>query len=100
MKLLNCYENLLLFFLGIFIRMSEVYKKKEWFMKNYLVKKNDVIEVEIIDLMYEGLGVVKVDYYLLFIENVLLGEKFEIKVLKIGKSFGYGKVLIVLKSSE
>lgn len=69
-------------------------------MKNYLVKKNDVIEVEIIDLMYEGLGVVKVDYYLLFIENVLLGEKFEIKVLKIGKSFGYGKVLIVLKSSE
>ncbi|MGQ4819492.1 23S rRNA (uracil(1939)-C(5))-methyltransferase RlmD, partial [Enterococcus faecium] len=30
----------------------------------------------------------------------LPGEKLEIKVLKTGKSFGYGKVLTVLKSSE
>ncbi|EGO2802166.1 23S rRNA (uracil(1939)-C(5))-methyltransferase RlmD [Enterococcus faecalis] len=69
-------------------------------MKNYPVKKNDVIEVEIIDLTHEGLGVAKVDHYPLFIENALPGEKLEIKVLKTGKSFGYGKVLTVLKSSE
>ena len=69
-------------------------------MKNYPVKKNDVIEVEIVDLTHEGLGVAKVDHYPLFIENALPGEKLEIKVLKTGKSFGYGKVLTVLKSSE
>ena len=40
-------------------------------MKNYPVKKNDVIEVEIIDLTHEGLGVAKVDHYPLFIENAL-----------------------------
>lgn len=99
-ELLNRHENSLLLFLGIFIRMSEVYKKKERLMKNYPVKKNDVIEVEIIDLTHEGLGVAKVDHYPLFIENALPGEKLEIKVLKTGKSFGYGKVLTVLKSSE
>lgn len=99
-ELLNRHENSLLLFLGIFIRMSEVYKKKERLMKNYPVKKNDVIEVEIIDLTHEGLGVAKVDHYPLFIENALPGEKLEIKVLKTGKSFGYGKVLTDLKSSE
>ncbi|EJV01179.1 23S rRNA (uracil-5-)-methyltransferase RumA [Enterococcus faecalis ERV129] len=99
-ELLNRHENSLLLFLGIFIRMSEVYKKKERLMKNYPVKKNDVIEVEIVDLTHEGLGVAKVDHYPLFIENALPGEKLEIKVLKTGKSFGYGKVLTVLKSSE
>ena len=67
-------------------------------MKNYPVKKNDVIEVEIIDLTHEGLGVAKVDHYPLFVENALPGEKLEIKVLKQGKSFGYGKVLTVLKA--
>ncbi|MET1238895.1 TRAM domain-containing protein, partial [Enterococcus faecalis] len=69
-------------------------------MKNYPVKKNDVIEVEIIDLTHEGLGVAKVDHYPLFIENALPGEKLEIKVLKKAKRFGYGIVLSVLKSSE
>lgn len=69
-------------------------------MNNFPVKKNETIEVEIIDLTHEGMGVAKVDGYPLFIENALPGEKMEIKVLKTGKSFGYGKVLNVLKSSE
>ena len=46
-------------------------------MKNYPVKKNDVIEVEIIDLTHEGLGVAKVDHYPLFIENA-----YQVKNLK------------------
>lgn len=66
----------------------------------YPVKKNDVLEVEIIDLTHEGMGVAKVDHYPLFIENALPGEKAMIKVLKTGKSFGYGKVQNLLKTSE
>lgn len=69
-------------------------------MNNFPVKKNETIEVEIIDLTHEGMGVAKIEGYPLFIENALPGEKMEIKVLKTGKSFGYGKVLTVLKSSE
>ena len=60
-------------------------------MKNYPVKKNDVIEVEIVDLTHEGLGVAKVDHYPLFIENALPGEKLEIKVLKQAKVLVTGK---------
>ena len=69
-------------------------------MKTYPVKKNDVLEVEIIDLTHEGMGVAKIDHYPLFIDDALPGEKMEIKVLKVGKSFGYGKVINRLKTSE
>lgn len=69
-------------------------------MNNFPVQKNETIEVEIIDLTHEGMGVAKVDGYPLFIEDALPGEKIEIKVLKTGKSFGYGKVLTILTSSN
>lgn len=69
-------------------------------MKNYPVKKNETRQVEIIDLTHEGLGVAKIDGYPLFIENALPGEIIEIKVVKVGKSFGYGKVMTLIKASE
>ena len=57
------------------------------------MKKNDRIEVQIDDLTYEGMGVAKVDGFPLFIENALPGEKVVVHVLKIGKKFGYAKVV-------
>ena len=57
------------------------------------MKKNDRIEVQIEDLTYEGMGVAKVDGFPLFIENALPGEKVVAHVLKIGKKFGYAKVV-------
>lgn len=73
---------------------------KEQQMDKFPVEKNEMLEVEIIDLTHEGLGVAKVEGYPLFIENALPGEKIKIKVVKVGKSFGYGKVLTIIKSSE
>lgn len=64
------------------------------------VKKNEQYTVTIEDLTFEGLGVAKINGYPLFIENALPGEKMDIKVMKTGKSFGYGKVLKQLTSSE
>ena len=57
------------------------------------MKKNDRIEVQIDDLTYEGMGVAKVDGFPLFIENALPGEKVVAHILKIGKKFGYAKVV-------
>ncbi|MBP1048039.1 23S rRNA (uracil(1939)-C(5))-methyltransferase RlmD [Enterococcus sp. BWM-S5] len=68
-------------------------------MKTYPVKKNETIEIDIIDLTHEGLGVGKVDGYPLFIENSLPGEKVKALVLKVGNKFGYGKVLERLTDS-
>lgn len=66
----------------------------------YPVKKNQQLLVEIIDLTHEGLGVAKVEGYPLFIENALPGEQVEILVLKVGKKFGFGKVVKQVTVSE
>ncbi len=57
-----------------------------------MLEKNDIIPVEIIDLSHEGQGVAKVDGMVFFIENVLPGEKVQMRVLKSKKKMGYGKV--------
>ena len=45
--------------------MFKPYKSKEsWIMLN----KNDIVEVEIVDLTHEGAGVAKVDGFVFFVE--------------------------------
>lgn len=68
-------------------------------MKEYPVQKNQEVIVEIVDLTHEGLGVARVDGYLLFIENALVGEEVKALVVKVGNKFGYAKVLEILKES-
>lgn len=63
------------------------------------LKKNQVLEVEIIDLSHEGLGVAKVDNYPLFIENALPGETAKVKVMKVGSRFGYARIVEIVKES-
>ncbi len=62
--------------------------------------KNDIFEVQVIDLTHEGAGVVKIDGYPFFVENALPGEMIEMRVLKTGKKFGFGKVDTYLTTSE
>ena len=57
-----------------------------------MFKKNDVIEVEVVDLTHQGQGVAKVDGFVFFVENALPGEKISMRVLKLKKNIGYGKV--------
>ena len=63
------------------------------------LKKNQELEVTIIDLSHEGLGVAKVDNYPLFIENALPGEVAKVKVIKAGTKFGYARVTERLTTS-
>lgn len=64
-----------------------------------MIQKNQEYDVTIVDLTYEGMGVAKIDHYPLFIENTLPGEEVRIKVLKVGKKFGFGKVVEFHKTS-
>ncbi|HEW5171932.1 TPA: 23S rRNA (uracil(1939)-C(5))-methyltransferase RlmD [Streptococcus pneumoniae] len=57
-----------------------------------MLKKNDIVEVEIVDLTHEGAGVAKVDGLVFFVENVLPSEKILMRVLKVNKKIGFGKV--------
>ncbi|MGI6155115.1 MAG: 23S rRNA (uracil(1939)-C(5))-methyltransferase RlmD [Enterococcus lemanii] len=63
------------------------------------LKKNQELEVEIIDLSHEGLGVAKVDTYPLFIENALPGEIIQAKIMKVGTKFGYARVVERIQTS-
>jgi len=71
-------------------------KQKE---KNML-KKNDVIEVEIVDLSHEGAGVAKAQGLVFFVENALPGELIRMRVLKVNKKIGFGKVEEFLRTSD
>lgn len=67
--------------------------------RTYPVNKNEVYTAEVEDLTHEGLGVAKVNNYPLFIEGALPGETIEFKVIKTGKSFGFGRLLEVKETS-
>lgn len=66
---------------------------------NTHVQKNEIITVTIEDLTHEGNGVGKVDGYPLFIPNTLPEEEAVIKVLKVNKKFGFGKLMELKKAS-
>lgn len=63
------------------------------------VQKNEIFEVKVIDLTYEGLGVAKVDNFPIFIENALPKEQVEVKIIKVKKNFAFGKLQKILQSS-
>src|SRR5699024_4893960 len=64
------------------------------------VRKNEVVTMTIEDLTHEGNGVGKVDGYPVFIPNALPGEETKVKIVKVNKRFGYGKLLDIIQPSE
>lgn len=64
-----------------------------------MLNKNDVIDVEIVDLTHQGQGLAKVDGLVFFVDNALPGEKIRMCILKIKKKIGYGKVETYLELS-
>lgn len=57
-----------------------------------MLNKNDIVDVEIVDLSHEGAGIARVDGLVFFIENALPGESIRMRVLKVKKNIGFGKV--------
>ncbi|EPU73186.1 23S rRNA (uracil(1939)-C(5))-methyltransferase RlmD [Streptococcus agalactiae] len=64
-----------------------------------MLHKNDIIETEISDISHEGMGIAKVDGFVFFVENALPGEIIKMRVLKLCKRIGYGKVEEYLTTS-
>lgn len=64
------------------------------------VKKNEKYEVTFLDLTHEGAAVAKVNGYTLFVPKALPGEKGTIKITKVGKGFGYGRLLQLHETSS
>ena len=64
------------------------------------LKKNDYIDVIFEDLTHDGNGVAKVDGYPLFVANGLPGEKAKIKITKLNKGYGFGRLIELYEESS
>ena len=61
--------------------------------------KNEIYETEITGLTSEGSGVGRIDGMAVFVPYALPEETVRVKILKVNKSYAYGKMLDVLKPS-
>ena len=65
-----------------------------------MLKKNDIVKVEITDIGFGGEGIAKKDGYTLFIKNAALGDVVMAKILKPNKNYAYAKIESFIKKSE
>ena len=57
-----------------------------------VIEKNKIYTAECLSLGSEGEGIVKIDGFTVFVNGMLPGEKGKILIVKVKKSFGYGKL--------
>ena len=63
------------------------------------MKKNDYFEAECIDYSHDGQGIVKIDGFLVFVKNMLVGEKGQIKIIKVLKNYAVGRLVDLYEAS-
>ncbi|WP_419153768.1 23S rRNA (uracil(1939)-C(5))-methyltransferase RlmD [Weissella viridescens] len=63
------------------------------------VVKNQEFEATVIDITYEGNGVVKYEDFPIFVVNAVPGEKILVGVTKVTSNFGFGRVIRRLEES-
>ncbi|MCC8128146.1 MAG: 23S rRNA (uracil(1939)-C(5))-methyltransferase RlmD [Clostridiales bacterium] len=62
-------------------------------------KKNDRIQLTIEDLSDTGDGIGKADGFTWFVKDTVIGDTIEAKVMKVKKSYGFARLVRVLKPS-
>ncbi|EMT44925.1 23S rRNA (uracil(1939)-C(5))-methyltransferase RlmD [Anoxybacillus flavithermus] len=64
------------------------------------VAKNEYYDVVFEDLTHDGAGVAKIDGFPIFVPNGLPGEKAKVKVVKVKKGYGFGRLIELYEKSE
>ncbi|MCQ4935941.1 23S rRNA (uracil(1939)-C(5))-methyltransferase RlmD [Anaerotignum propionicum] len=63
------------------------------------VEKNEIYEMTIDALGSNGEGIGRIDGFTIFVEGALPEERIKVLILKIKKSYGYGKLVEILSES-
>ena len=63
------------------------------------IKKNQDFEVMIEDLGADGEGIGKIGTFPLFIKDTVIGDKALVKVIKLKKNYGYGRLMKLIEPS-
>ena len=69
-------------------------------MKDVPVEKNKDYIVDIYDLGSQGEGIGKYQNFTIFVPQALANEKVKVKIVKVKKSFAYGKLLEIIEPSK
>jgi len=64
------------------------------------VEKNTYYDVTFEDLTHDGAGVAKIEGFPIFVPNGLPDEKAKIKVTKVNKGYGFGRLIEIYQKSE
>jgi len=67
---------------------------------NSVLNKNDIFEMEITSMTAEGNGVGRVNNVVVFVPGTAVGDFVSVKIIKVLKSFCFGKLIKILKPSE
>jgi len=70
-----------------------------------MIKKNDIIEVNITDVSFAGLGVAsysdgELENFIIFIHNAIPGDRILCRIVKTEKKFAYGIIEKILEPSS
>ena len=70
-----------------------------------MIKKNDIIEVNITDVSFAGLGVAsysdgELENFIIFIHNAIPGDKILCRIVKTEKKFAYGIIEKIIEPSQ
>ena len=60
------------------------------------LKKNNLVTLSITDLGSSGEGIGKMDGFTLFVKDALIGDRIQAKIIKVKKSYGYGRLMEIL----
>ncbi|MCL2361964.1 MAG: 23S rRNA (uracil(1939)-C(5))-methyltransferase RlmD [Defluviitaleaceae bacterium] len=64
-----------------------------------MIKKNDILHVEIEGVTNKGFGIAKVNDFVIFTEGGLTDDRLTIRVIKVKKTYGYGKIIKIQSPS-
>ncbi len=64
------------------------------------IKKNNIYEVQIIDQASSGDGVCRIGNFAVFVPRAVKGDVARIRIVKVQKTYGYGRLEAILKPSS
>ncbi len=65
-----------------------------------MIAKNDIIELKITSITSEGSGVGRISDMVVFVPNTAVGDIAEVKIVKVLKSYAFGKLERLIEASE
>lgn len=65
-----------------------------------IVNKNDIYEIDIVDMSTDGEGIGKIDGYTLFVKDTVIGDRVEVKIMKAKKNYAFARLMKIITPSK